>query len=278
MRNLVIFIRRYFNFFLFLLLEICCLSLVFRHNDYQRSAYLNSANQVTGFFFRKYNNVQYYFHLKAVNDSLAAQNAALLNRLPGHMAFPDTTVQVPADSAGRRQYVYLPARVVNNSVNTRVNYLTIYRGRRQGLQPGMGVIGDRGLVGIVHSVSDHYAVVMSVLHKDSRISAKLSRTGHFGSVRWEEEHPDPRYGTLTDIPKSVALHSGDSVVTSGYSAIFPPGILIGYVDKVTEDPSSNFHIIRIRFATDFRSLQYVYVIKNFLNNEQRALEDAVPHE
>jgi rod shape-determining protein MreC len=133
-------------------------------------------------------------------------------------------------------------------------------------------------VGIVRKASPHYAVVMSVLHKDMRISAKLVHSGNFGSVTWDMSHPDPRYAVLSDIPKNVTLHLGDSVVTSGYSAIFPPGLLIGFVDRVSELAASNFHRVRIRLATHFRSLQYVYVIKNFNQQEQHQLESAMPHE
>jgi rod shape-determining protein MreC len=216
--------------------------------------------------------------LKKVNDSLAAQNAALLNQLPGDFAAPDTSSKPWKDTLNKRQYLYLPAQVINNSVNSLVNYITLYRGSEQGVENGMGVIGPQGIVGIVRQVSPHYAVVMSLLHKDMRISAKLSNTGNFGSVKWDVEHPDIHNGILTDIPKNVPVHVGDSVITSGYSAIFPPGLLIGYVDKVTEMSASNFHNIKIRFATHFQSLQYVYIIKNFNAEEQHALESTLPHE
>jgi rod shape-determining protein MreC len=275
-RNLIIFIRRYFTFFLFLVLLIFCLSLVFRRNNYQHTSFINSANGISGYFFRKYANVQYYFHLRAVNDSLVAQNAQLLNRLPEDFMAPDTaTVRPPG--AGRA-FEYLPARVVNNAVNSQMNYLTLYRGTAEGVTEGMGVMGPQGIVGIVRKASPHYAVVMSVLHKDMRISAKLVHSGNFGSVTWDMSHPDPRYAVLSDIPKNVTLHLGDSVVTSGYSAIFPPGLLIGFVDRVSELAASNFHRVRIRLATHFRSLQYVYVIKNFNQQEQHQLESAMPHE
>jgi len=277
-RNLIIFIRRYFTFFLFLVLLIFCLSLVFRRNNYQRASFVNSANGISGYFFRKYANVQYYFHLRTVNDSLVAQNAQLLNQLPGDYPAADTSSFKHLDTAGKRTYLYMPAQVINNSVNTPMNYLTLYRGSAEGVEEGMGVLGPQGIVGIVRKVSPHYAVVMSLLHKDMRISAKLVNTGNFGSVKWDVAHPDPHYGVLTDIPKNVTLHLGDSVVTSGYSAIFPPGILIGFVDRVSEMSASNFHRIRIRFATHFQSLQFVYVVKNFNAEEQHQLETAMPHE
>lgn len=278
MRNLIIFIRRYFNFFLFLILGIFCLSLFFRHNNYQRTSYVNSANAVTGYLFRKYNTIQYYFHLKAVNDSLVRQNAYLLNQMHSDFIMADTQAIKQIDTVYHRQYLYLPAQVINNSVNEPANYLTLYRGSRQGVEKGMGVVGPQGIVGIVRTVSPNYSVAMSLLNKDMRISAKLASTGNFGSVRWDISHADPRYGILSDIPKNVPLHKGDSVITSGYSAIFPPGLLIGFVDGVKESPSSNFHIVRIHFATRFRNLQYVYLIKNNNAGEQKNLEGSIPHE
>ncbi|WP_344974462.1 rod shape-determining protein MreC [Compostibacter hankyongensis] len=279
MRNLIIFIRRYFNFFLFLVIEIFCLVLVFRNNNYQRATVLNSANRVTAGLYKKYNAIQYYFHLKAINDSLAVENDRLRNQLLRDFRTADTLadqVKEISDTAGRRKYLYMPARVVNNSVNTLVNYITIERGSEEGVTPNMAVISATGVAGIVRSVSDHYAVAISLLNKDSRISARLTRTGNFGSVRWNGRNP--RYGTLTDIPRNVKVYKNDSVVTSGYSTIFPEGLLIGYVEGFTEQKSSNFHTIRIRFATDFYRLQYVSVIRNLMSEEQKKLEASVPHE
>jgi rod shape-determining protein MreC len=277
-RNLIIFIRRYFNLFLFLILVIFCLSLVFQRNDYQRVSFINSANGVTGYFFRKYNGIQYYFHLKRVNDSLVEMNARLLNELPGDFAAPDTSALAHRDSTGDRQYLYLPAEVVNNSVNSRMNYLTLYRGSAAGVAEGMGVIGPNGVVGIVRKVSPHYAVVMSLLHKDASISVKLLRSGSFGTVRWEGAGGGAYYGILKDIPKNVTVHPGDTVITSGYSAIFPAGLTVGYVDRISQLTASNFYRIRIRFATHFRSLQYVFVIRNYHAAEQHNLESSLSHE
>ncbi len=278
MRNLIIFIRRYFNFFLFLVLEIICLSLVFTYNNYQRTSYLNSSNKICGYLFDKAHGIREYFHLRTINDSLSSQNAQLLNRLPSAFSRPDTASGIQRDSLGQRQFVYYPARVVNNSVTRVLNYITIHRGRDQGIQPGMGVIGPQGVVGIVRNVSANYAIVLSLLNKEARISALLPRSGNFGSVMWDIQPPDPRFGSLLDIPKNIPVYKGDTVVTSGYSAIFPPGLTIGYVETVETVSSGNFYQIKLRFATDFQSLQYVYVIKNLNAGEQKSLEEKEHHE
>ncbi|SKA08479.1 rod shape-determining protein MreC [Chitinophaga eiseniae] len=289
MRNLIIFFRRYFNFFLFLLLEVICIVLVFQNNNLQRSAYLNSANDISGKLYDKYNNVQYYFHLKATNDSLVAENTRLHNAV--HTSFDsvvtgtglkiDTIRQYSDDTLHRvigtqiRRYKYFEAKVINNSINKPINYLTIHRGSLQGIRPNMGVISSSGVVGVVRSVSDNYAVVLSMLSKSNSvsISARLAQGKEMGSVHWDGGNAT--FAQLKDIPKSAKVHKGDTVVTSGFSALFPENIPIGYVDSVMmSDKAGTSYNIRLRLATNFYNVQYVYVIENLLKDEQQRLEDS----
>ncbi|WP_161596619.1 rod shape-determining protein MreC [Chitinophaga vietnamensis] len=289
MRNLIIFLRRYFNFFLFLLLEVICIVLVFQNNNYQRTAYLNSANNVSGKLYDKYNNVQYYFHLKATNDSLVAENTRLHNALRTSFDSMVTRNGVKVDTIRRysddtarkvtsteiRRYQYFEAKVINNSLNKPMNYITIHRGSLQGIRPNMGVISPSGVVGVVRSVSENYSVILSMLSKSNSvsISARLGQGKEMGSVHWDGD--DPAYATLRDIPRSAKVIKGDTVVTSGFSALFPENIPIGYVDKVTvSDKSSTSLNIRLKLATNFFNLQYVYVIENLLKDEQQRLEDS----
>lgn len=278
MQNLITFLRRYFNFFLLIVLEIICLSLVFNSREYQQTVWLHSANKLTGKLFQKVNGISQYIDLKSVNKHLNEQNTALLNQLPAAFSFPDTTSGVKVDSLGQRQYLYFGARVVNNSVSQLYNYLTIHRGRNQEIEVGMGVIGAHGVVGIVRNVSDNYAVVMTLLNRKARVSALLPRTGNFGSVVWQNTPPDPQYGQLLDIPSNITVRKGDSVLTSGYSAIFPKGLVIGQVSDVQSAEGGSFYQIDLKFAEDFQSLQYVYVIKNLNAQEQREVEKKVEHE
>ncbi|CAL1521607.1 rod shape-determining protein MreC [Chitinophaga sp. MM2321] len=289
MRNLIIFFRRYFNFFLFLLLEVICIVLVFRNNNFQRTAYLNSANNASGKLYDKYNNVQYYFHLKATNDSLVTENVRLRNALgtsydsmvTGKGLRIDTIRQYSDDTSRKvintqiRRYEYFDAKVINNSLNKPINYITIHRGSLQGIRPNMGVISGSGVVGVVRSVSDNYAVVLSILSKSNSvsISARLAQGREMGSVHWDGESAG--YATLRDIPKSAKVHKGDTVVTSGFSALFPENIPIGFIDSVTiADKSGTSFNIRLKLATNFYNLQYVYVIENLLKDEQQRLEDS----
>lgn len=289
MRNLIIFLRRYFNFFLFLLLEVICLVLVFQNNDFQKTAYLNSANNISARLYERYNNVEYYFHLKATNDSLVKENARLHNALRSsfdtvildNIVKSDTIKQYSTDtirkviSTSVRRYLYKSAKVVNNTVNNPINYITIHRGSADGIRPNMGVAGPSGVVGIVRSVNEHYAVVLSLLSKGRNFgfSARLSHSKEMGTVRWHGG--EAGYATMEDVPKSVHLVKGDTVVTSGYSALFPENIPIGYVESAEEvDKASTSYNIRIRLATNFYNLQYVYIIDNLLEDEQKSLEDS----
>jgi len=288
-RNLIIFLRRYFNFFLFLLLEVICIVLVFQNNNFQRTAYINSANNISGKLYDKYNNIQYYFHLKATNDSLVAENTRLHNALASSFDSVSTangvridTIRKYSDDSARkvigaevRKYYYAEAKVVNNSLNKPMNYITIHRGSKQGIKPNMGVISSSGVVGVVRSVSDNYAVILSLLSKSNSvsISARLQNGKEMGSVHWDGD--DPEYATLRDIPKSAKMHKGDTVVTSGFSALFPENIPIGYiVGYMQGDKSSTSRPIKLKLATNFYNLQYVYVIENLLKDEQQRLEDS----
>ena len=277
MRNIFLFIRRYLNFLFFVVLQIIALSMLFRYNQFHRASFAGVAKELTGGIYDRANNIEYYFHLKKTNDSLATENARLRNMLSGNFEAPDTTSKtvtdtIPFDSLGNvRKYLWREARVSNNSTSTQNNYITIHRGENQGVQRDMGVISPSGIVGTVVNTSANYATVMSLLHRQSRMRASLKKSGETGTVQWDGN--SPLYLTLIDIPKSAKITKGDSVVTS-YSDRFPPGLVVGTVQDIVEDKSSNFYTLRLRPATNFFNLQYVYVIENLQRNEQKQLEEA----
>ncbi|WP_341834426.1 rod shape-determining protein MreC [Chitinophaga pollutisoli] len=293
MRNLIIFLRRYFNFFLFLLLEVICLIFVFRTNNFQRSVYLNSANGVSGKLYSRYNDVQYYFHLAETNDSLVAENLALRQQLATGFDQRDTSAVIVMDTLRKftndtarkllstevRKFLYREAKVINNSVNQTTNFITIRRGTKDGIRPNMGVIGPNGMVGVVRTASENYAVIISLLTKSNgstssfSFSSRLRNSGEIGTVYWDGY--DGGYVTMKDVPRSAKLHKGDTVVTSGFSAVFPENINIGYIDTFyTGEKASTSYTIRLKLATNFYNLQYVYVIENLLRDEQTRLEDS----
>ena len=279
MRNIFLFIRRYFNFLFFLVLQILSITLLVKYSPSHEAAYAGVASDVTGKINKQYNKVQYYFHLKETNRQLAEENARLRNLLGENFENPDSSRVAVLDSLVRdtvgrmRKFLWLPAKVVSNSFSSQNNFITIHRGSAQGVRKDMAVIGPTGVVGTVVDVSDNYAIVMSLLHRHSIVSSMLKKGNIAGRVVWNGE--DPNYLTLHNIPKSATVAKGDSVVTSTYSANFPSNIMVGIVESVTADPSSNFFTIKLRTATNFFSIQYVNVVENVQWEEQRRLEAAV---
>ena len=279
MRNIFLFIRRYFNVLLFLILEILSLSMLFTYNRYHEAFFMGIAGDVTGKFYAQYTQVHNYFHLKEENERLARQNLALLQALPGNFKLGADSILVlkdslPVDSLGHlRKFVWRGAMVINNSIALAANnYITLDKGANDSIRKDMGVVGPEGVVGTVVNVSQHVCVVMSLLHKQSRVSGMLRKTRDAGPIEWEGG--DPSILTMRDVPKSVRVVKGDTVVTSTYSDKFPSGIPIGTILEITSDPASNFYILKLRSATHFGRLQHVYVVENTLRQEQMDLEDA----
>ncbi|MET0243005.1 MAG: rod shape-determining protein MreC [Flavitalea sp.] len=278
MRNIFLFIRRYFNFLFFVVLQIVALTFLFSYNRFHEAAFMGVANELTGVVGSRYNNVEYYFKLKRTNDSLVRENANLRNALATNFDNPDTTSKiitdsVPYDTTGRiRKYIWRPAKVVANTVSLQNNYLTIERGSNQGIHKDMGVVSSTGIVGTVVDVSANYAVVMSLLHRQSRVSAKMKKSGERGIVQWDGENPF--FLTMINVPKSEPVVKGDTVVTSQYSYLFPQGLMVGTVAAIVEDKTSNFYTLKLKPATNFFSIEYVTVAENLLKEEQKKLEEA----
>lgn len=295
MRNLFTFLFRYRGVLVFGLLEVLSLTLLVRNSSYHGAAFFNSSNAYVGQVLDLRTRIYGYFRLVQVNQELVAENAALRQQLYP----PDTAnrvaavLPVSADSAtqarlllsgrpdslllGFRQipardsgYPLFPARVINNSLRNVDNYLTLNVGTLDGVKPGMGVLAAAGVVGRVKVTSEHYATVTSVLHSKTSISAKIQRDGTFGSIRWLGD--DPTHALLDYIPRQNKLVRGDTVVTSGYNAIFPEGIRIGTIDSFVKEADKNFWTVRVRLAVDFTKLTYVYVVTSRPRMERDTVE------
>jgi rod shape-determining protein MreC len=274
-RNIFLFIRRYFNLLFFLILQGFCIYLIVRYNTYHNAVFSNTANQLTGKVNEQYNKVEDYLHLKKTNDSLVKANERLYNKLRADFQLPDTATKTVVDSLRvdsliqYRKYNYLQATVIENSVNTQNNFIVLGRGKAQQLTEGMGVMDiNNAVVGIITEVSKDYAVVMSLLHKDSHLSGKLFRGGETGTLSWDGKTPN--IISINGIPKSAKVAKGDTIITSGFSTYFPKGILIGYVAEVVPEKSSNNYSIKLKTAADFYNLQYVYAIDN---KQQQAIDE-----
>ena len=270
MRNLVSFIWKHSNFVLFLLIEFFCFYLLFQNSFYQRASFISSSNVVVGNVFTTVNSTREYFNLKETNEMLAHENALLHTASKAAFAKMSTKETAVSDSVFHQQYIFVNARVVNNSVNKRNNYLTLDIGSKQGIKPEMAVISSNGIVGITKAVSENFTSVLSVLNKDAKISAKIKKNNYFGSLNWEGGNY--LKGTLTDIPTHVKIVKGDTVVTNAFSAIFPENIMIGFIENYETKPGDNFYTISVRFSTNFKNVAHVYVVKNLMKDEQQKLE------
>ncbi len=273
MRNLVIFLWKYNFFLLFLILEFFCTYLIVQNNNFQRTSFINSSTKVIGNVQSFVNSITEYLNLRNANDALIRENAQLRSMLPDAFYLDSLFRKSIKDTLHHQQYAYITAKVVNNTINRRNNYLTLNKGSLQGVHPEMGLISSNGVVGIVKDVSPHYSTAISLLHKDFRISGKLSKSNHIGSIVWDGL--DASTASFLDIPKNAPVHIGDTIITSSYSSIFPEGILIGTVKTCDLKTGNNFYAIKVNLSTNFYTLNYVYVVENMLKDEERALEDSL---
>lgn len=270
MRNLWLFFLRYYAFFLFLALEAFAIVLMVNNNSYHSASYFNSANNISADLYTKLSDAKTFVNLQTVNDSLSKENARLLNLLLSSPYSNNVKRTTVGDSSSERRYTYIEAKVVNNSVKNRNNYLTLDRGTLQGVQPKMGVIIGNGIVGTVKDVNEHFCTVMSFLHKDSKVSARLTSSKEYGSLVWEGLNP--RFALLKDIPTHVKVKLGDSVTTTGYSQKFPENIFIGRVVKCDLKSGDNFYNIEVALSTNFSTLRYVYIVEDNFAKELSELE------
>lgn len=269
MRNLLRIIIRYYFFFLFLSLEVVSVTLLVQKNTFHRARFINISRSVEGSFYETFGVIREYLVLKQPDQDLKMENTLLRNQLDGLARKQERSTELRNDSVPRRQFSYIPASVINASTNKQFNFITLNKGRHHGIEPEMAVISPRGVVGVVYSVSGNYSSVIPMVNRDFRLSAKIRRNGYFGSLSW----PGSGYenAILEEIPYHVDLRHGDTIVTSGYSAIFPEGILVGTVQEFVAD-EGNFYTIAVDIAVDFKNLSHVNVIRNLMREEQLELE------
>ena len=271
MQTLFLFLYRFRAFALFLALELLCAWLIIQNNRYQSAAFFNSANYVAASLIKTANEAESYLFLKEDNASLAAENARLrqqLQEMEQRIAIPYNRASVARQVS--RQYSYEASRVINNSTNRFKNFLTLDKGRKEGIVPGMGVIGTNGVVGKIKSVSDHYSVAISLLHTNFYVSTMIQGANAFGSIHWDGNNP--MQANLEFIARHHNIDVGDTVLTSSYNAVFPYGIPVGVIAEVNLPENATYYDIKVDLATDFTSLPYVYIIKNELLNEKDSLE------
>lgn len=282
MRNLLEFLAKYNHWFVFLILEVVSMVLLFQYNSYQGSAWFSSANAVTGKLYEWDANVETFFSLTKVNQELTQRNAYLEQEV---QKLSDSLVSVTKDSsiyhrdqfALLRNYRLIPAKVVANSVDKPGNLMTIDKGSADGIHKDMGVISGTGVVGIVYLVAEHYAIVIPVLNTKSNISCMIQNRGYFGYLRWKGGVSDLAY--LEEVPRHAHFKLGDYVATSGYSAVFPPGVRVGRILHVFNSADGLSYRVQLRLSTDFARLRDVCVIDDAAMKERleimRAAQDSI---
>jgi len=268
MRSLFRLLIKNYPFLLFLALEVISVVFIINYNSFQRASFLNSSNAVTATIYNSYTSVVQYFHLAKVNADLSAENAQLRNILDLYQDVPlDSTLDINKRDTS---FNFISAKIINNSVNRQQNYITLNKGRKDGIKPDQGIISSNGIVGIVTNVSESYAMGLSVLNPRWSVSAKLKKSGYYGSLNWNGK--DYKHVDLNEIPFHVELEVGDTIVTSGYSSVFPEGILVGTIASFTRPEGENYYTIDVLLSEDLKSVAYVEVIDNTGIEELRTLK------
>ena len=278
MRNLLNFLLKYNYWFLFIILEVASFVLLFQYNRYQQSAFFTSANVVSGVVYEVSGGLTSYFHLKTVNEDLMDRNMLLEKQIDNlEKALRDRQVDSMTVNSIKElpqtSYQLFKAHVIKNSLNQVDNYITLDKGSSSGIRPEMGVVDGNGLVGIVYETSPSYSVVISVLNSKSNISCKIVGSEYFGYLKWE--HGDSRYAYLKDLPRHAEFNLGDTVVTSGYSTVFPEGVIVGTVDDMSDSHDGLSYLLKIKLSTDFGRLGDVRVIARTGQQEQKELENKI---
>jgi len=269
MRNLLNFLARYSNLIIFLILEGIAFYLITNGNNYQSAKVVNGFRSLTLGIESRISNFRNYMNLREINKTLADENAVLRNNIQLQSIKDNSLFFSVSDSINKQQYYYTSAEVISNSINRQKNFFTISKGKRQGAEVDMAVTAGKSVAGVIVGCSENYSVVMSLLNLDFRLSAKIKTNGYFGSLSWNGL--DNRHAILSEIPQHVDVNVGDTIETTGYSAIFPEGLEIGTVSEF-EKKGGDFYHITILLATDFRNLHHVNIVGNMKKTEQLELE------
>lgn len=262
MNNLLAFIIKYYHWLIFLILEIVSGVMLFGYNNYQGSMWVSSSNAIAGNVYKWQSSFGQFFSLTKRSEQLTQRNIYLEERLhelrkENARLRGDTTLFLPDEKQVLSQVRWIPAKVVDNSVNNPDNLITIDRGSADGIKRDMGVVCGKGIVGVVYMVNDHYSVVLPVLNRHSHISCTIRESDYFGYLVWDGKDPAITY--LEDVPRHAIIKKGYWVETSGFSTIFPPGISVGRILAIYNSPDGLSYRVKVRLSTDFGKLRDVCV-------------------
>jgi len=268
MQNILLLFARFGSLITFLFFSVICFFLIVNYNQTQRSIFINSSNYYSNKLDARTSKWQRYLSLQEVNDSLSRHNSELLERFINLRSNPQ------ADDDFKNKYDLIPSNIIRNTYNLRNNHITLDVGKKDGVEKDMGVISDRGILGIVRNVSDHYAHVISILNSQARISCTVKPYAYPGNLIWK--NLDSNHLTLESIPKHVDIAVGDTVVTNGYSTIFPQNIEVGTIAAFSVNKGSSNYNIKVKLFNNIVNEKVGYVVKNNHKKEQldvQKLED-----
>ena len=273
MRALIDLIIKNKHWFVFIGLEVLSLAFLFSYNGYQKSVYFTTANDVVGSTYNVISGITSYLHLQEENQALEQTNEELRRQIieiqrqidEHHL---DSILRMPSLP---KKYDLVHAQVINGTLHKSNNLLTINKGEADGIHPEMGVVCSQGVVGIVYMTSEHYSIVMPILHVNSKISCRLRNSEYFGSLIWQRGYADIAY--VTSIPRHAEVAPKDIVETNGFSDIFPPGLPIGMVHRINDSTDGISYMLRVKLFTNFTTLRNVSVITNYQSAERRQLEE-----
>lgn len=275
MRTFLEFLRKHNYLLLFFILEAVSFTLLFRFNSYQGSVWLTAAGRLTAQANSLYAEGESFLNLRYVNADLTHRNVLLQrqNELLREALKRKGVSEAFADSLSREAmtgYETIPAIVVSSTTQRRNNYLVLNRGTEDGVRPELGVVNGQGVVGIVYLCEKHHSLVIPLTNRKSNLSCRVRGGNYFGSLTWEGK--DIRYATLDDIPRYAKVNKGDIVETSGYSAVFPPGLFVGRVTDVKNSSDGQSYTLSVLLGTDFSMLRDVDVISTSYKAETDSLQ------
>lgn len=273
MKRLIQFVFRNIHWLLFCIFIYLSVLLIVNNNQFQRSKYLQAMRETTGSVRAATSGISSYLHLKSVNAELAEQLAQLTAEVQDYRLRSGGVPDGGAAGAAVDSllYSFIPAKVINNSVALRENYITLNKGALDGIRADMGVLSPSGVVGVVVNTSPHFSTVISLLNTKYRLNGKIRQNDYYGPLMWDGK--DPQFSFLTEIPRYADYQIGDTIVTSGYSTVFPQGIPVGAIVEVRKQRDDNYRSLRIRLFTNFSNLSEVMVVANRLQKEQKELEE-----
>lgn len=273
MQNLFQFLKKFRNFLLFIVLQIFALGLFINSKDFHRSQMTNTSTHVVGWFMEKKYNITKHFNLSVANDSLVRSNAELMEQLPASFYPLQGSIFYVNDTLKKQQFQYIPATVINSSNNKRNNYFTLNQGTAQGIEVGMGVIADNGVIGQIVDVSEYYSIVMTVLSDDIKINVKLAKNNEYWLLNWNGK--DSEIAQIEDVKRDVPCEVGDRVITRGGDTQYPEGIPVGTIAEIVSEDGEQTISLNVNLDVNYNAVYHVYVVKNLMRQQQLEIEERI---